>query len=282
MNLRFLSFLMAVVAIVVGVGMVVSGVVSVVYGDPDLAGMLVSAVVCLVIGVPAYFYTRGARYSYVGLREGFVGATASWVLATALGAVPFVLTGTLGPIDALFETMSGFTTTGASVLTDYAQPHGIMFWRSLTHWYGGMGIVVLFIALLPPTGGGAIRLFAAESPGPSTERLTPRLRDTAKNLWLIYVGMTVVLVFVLMAVGLGPFSAVTHAFGTMATGGFSPEAASIATYDSWSVELVLVVFMVLAGGNFALYYAFLKDEDGRFCVILSSVCISASWQSRPY
>lgn len=281
MNLRFLSYLMAVVVVVVGVGMVLSGVVSAIYGDSDMVSMLISAAICLAIGVPAYLLTRRARYSYVGLREGFVGAAASWVVAAVFGAIPFVLTGVFGPLDALFETMSGFTTTGASVLTDYAQPHGIMFWRSLTHWYGGMGIVVLFIALLPPTGGGAIRLFAAESPGPSTERLTPRLRDTAKNLWLIYVGLTVLEVLILMAVGQGPFHAITHAFGTMATGGFSPEAASIGTYDSWSVELVIVVFMVLAGGNFALYFAFLsgrrraivRDPEFRFYIGILAVSV---------
>jgi len=287
MNLRFLSYLMAVVVIIVGAGMLASAVVSAIYGDSDLAGMLISAAICLVVGVPAYVVSRNARHAYVGFREGFVGAAGSWVVATLFGAIPFVVTGVFGPLDALFETMSGFTTTGASVLTDYAQPHGIMFWRSLTHWYGGMGIVVLFIALLPTTGAGAIRLFAAESPGPSTERLTPRLRDTAKNLWLIYVGMTIAEVLILMAVGLGPFSAITHAFGTMATGGFSPEAASVGTYDSWSVELVIVVFMVLAGGNFALYYAFLsgrrwavvRDPEFRLYIgilAVSTILIAAS------
>jgi trk system potassium uptake protein TrkH len=287
MNLRFLSYLTAVVVIVVGVGMLASAVVSAIYGSSDLADMLISAAICLVVGLPAYLLTRKARYSYVGLREGFVGAAASWVVAAVFGTIPYLLTGVFGPLDALFETMSGFTTTGASVLTDYDQTHGIMFWRSLTHWYGGMGIVVLFIALLPPTGGGAIRLFAAESPGPSTERLTPRLRDTAKNLWFIYVGLTVLEVLILMAVGQGPFFAITHAFGTMATGGFSPEAASIGTYDSWSVELVIVVFMVLAGGNFALYFAFLsgrrrailRDAEFRFYIgilVFSTILIAAS------
>jgi trk system potassium uptake protein TrkH len=260
MNLRFVSHLVAVVVVVVGVGMLASAVVSAIYGDSDLVGMLVSAAICLVVGVPGYLVSRNARHAYIGFREAFLGAVGSWVVATVFGAIPFVVTGVFGPLDALFEAMSGFTTTGASVLTDYAQPHGIMFWRSLTHWYGGMGIVVLFIALLPATGGGAIRLFAAESPGPSTERLTPRLRDTAKNLWFIYVGLTVLEVLILMAMGLGPFSSITHAFGTMATGGFSPEGASIGAYDSWSVELVIVVFMVLAGGSFALYYAVLSGR----------------------
>lgn len=287
MNLRFVTFLMAVVVIAIGAGMFVSAIASAVYGDADLVGMIISGAICLGVGVPAYLLSRKARHAYIGFREGFLGAAGSWVVATLFGAIPFVVTGVFGPLDALFETMSGFTTTGASVLTDYDQGHGIMFWRSLTHWYGGMGIVVLFIALLPATGGGAIRLFAAEAPGPSTERLTPRLRDTAKNLWFIYVGLTVAEVLILMAVGLGPFSAITHAFGTMATGGFSPEAASVGTYNSWSVELVIVIFMVLAGGNFALYFAFLKgrrwaiwrDPEFRLylgIMVVSTVLIAAS------
>ncbi|NLV72332.1 MAG: TrkH family potassium uptake protein [Actinobacteria bacterium] len=286
MNLRFLSYLAAVVTVVVGVGMFASAVVSAAYGDSDLVALLISGAVCLVIGAPAYLLTRKARVAYIGFREGFLGVTAAWIVATVLGAIPFVLTGIFGPLDALFESMSGFTTTGASVLSDYDQPHGIMFWRSLTQWYGGMGIVALFIALLPATGGGAIRLFAAEAPGPSPERMTPRLRDTAKRLWYIYVGLSVVEVLILMAVGLGPFSAITHTFTTMATGGFSPEAASIGAYDSWSVELVIVVFMVLAGGNFALYFALLsgrrrailRDPEFRLYIgiLVVSTCLIAA------
>jgi trk system potassium uptake protein TrkH len=280
MNLRFVSYLMAVVIVVVGAGIFVSAGVSAIYGDSDLVGLLVSGAICLGVGVPLWFWTREARRAYIGFREGFLGVAGSWVVAMFFGGIPFMLTGVLGPIDAFFETMSGFTTTGASVLTDYDQGHGIMFWRSLTHWYGGMGIVVLFIALLPSTGRGAIHLFAAESPGPSTERLTPRLRDTAKNLWFIYVGLTVLEVLILMAVGLGPFSAITHAFGTLATGGFSPEATSLAAYDSWSVELVIVIFMFLAGGNFALYFAFVSGRrwaiwrDPEFRLYLGIVTVS--------
>ncbi len=280
MNARFLAFLMAVVIVVIGAGVLVSAVVSCIYGDSDLLGLLISGAICLAVGIPVYLLTRKARHSYIGIRDGFLGAVASWAVATIFGAIPFVITGVFGPIDALFESMSGFTTTGASVLTDYSQPHGIMFWRSLTHWYGGMGIVVLFIALLPATGGGAIRLFAAEAPGPSTERLTPRLRDTAKNLWYIYLGLTIAEVLILIAVGLGPFSAITHTFGTMATGGFSPEAASVGTYGSLPVELVIVVFMVLAGGSFPLYFAFLSGRrwaivrDPEFRLYIGVIAVS--------
>jgi trk system potassium uptake protein TrkH len=260
MNLRFAGHLVALVLVALGVGILASAAVSAIYGDPDVLALLVCGAACLTAGVPAYLLTRRARRAYVGFREGFIGVVACWIVATVVGAVPFVATGVFGPVDGLFETMSGLTTTGASVLTDFNQPHGIMFWRSLTHWYGGMGIVVLFLALLPAVGGGAIRLFAAESPGPTPERLTPRLRDTAKRLWFIYVGLSVVEVALLLLVGEGLFSAITHTFGTMATGGFSPESASIGALHSWPAEVVIIAFMFLAGGNFALYYAFLSGK----------------------
>ena len=224
MNFRFLGYINGLVVLAIGAGIVVSAGVSAVYGDEDMFLLLVSGVICVVVGAPLYWVSRGAARAYIGFREAFVAVIATWIVATVFGALPYMMLGLFSPVDALFESMSGFTTTGASVLTDYDQPHGIMFWRSLTHWYGGMGIVVLFLALLPSVGGGAIRLFAAESPGPITERLTPRLKDTAKHLWLIYVGLSAIETLVLMALGMTPFLAVTHTFGTMATGGFSPLA----------------------------------------------------------
>lgn len=280
MNLRFVGFLSAVVIEAIGIGILVSAGVSAIYGDSDLVALVVSAGISFVIGTPLYVVTRSASHSYIGFREGFVAVVVSWLAAAVFGAIPYVLTGVFSPIDALFESMSGFTTTGASVLTDYGQPHGILFWRSLTHWYGGMGIVVLFIALLPAVGGGAIRLFAAEAPGPSPERLTPRLKDTAKHLWLIYVGLTIAETVILIALGTGGFNALTHTFGTVATGGFSPLAASVGGLGSWSVELVITIFSVLAGGNFALYFAFISGRrrdiirDPEFRLYLGLLIIS--------
>ncbi|MBN1320136.1 MAG: TrkH family potassium uptake protein [Thermoleophilia bacterium] len=267
MSRRFLSYLVAVVIVAVGTGVFASAIVSAIYGDPDLEEMLVSGAICLGVGLPLLVLSREGRRACIGFREGFLGVLASWIVAAVFGAIPYVITGIFGPLDALFESVSGFTTTGASVLTDYDQAHGIMFWRSLSQWYGGLGVVLLFIALLPAVGGGAVRLFAAEAPGPTPERLTPRLRDTAKRLWCIYVGLSLAEFLLLLAVGLGPFSALTHTFTTMATGGFSPEAASVGAFGSWPVELVIVVFMVLAGGNFALYFA-LVSRGGRRRAIL--------------
>jgi len=260
MNFRFVGYLVGLVLVAIGAGMFVSAGVSGIYHDASLVPLVVSGAVCLAVGAPAFYVTRASRRAYIGFREGFVAVVICWLAAAAFGALPFVISGVFGPIDALFESMSGFTTTGASVLTDYGQPRGLMFWRSLSHWYGGMGIVVLFIALLPSVGGGAIRLFAAEAPGPTPERLTPRLKDTAKHLWYIYVGLSVAEVLVLIALGMGPYFAVTHTFGTMATGGFSPLAGSISEYSSWSIQLAITIFMLLAGGNFALYFAFLSGR----------------------
>jgi trk system potassium uptake protein TrkH len=260
MNFRFLAFFCSLVMVAIGAGVAVSAGVGAAYGDKDVVPLLVSGAAGLVIGAPLLALSQKARRAYIGFREGFVAVMMSWVVAALFGALPYVLTGVFGPVDALFESMSGFTTTGASVLTNYDQGHGIMFWRSLSHWYGGMGIVVLVIALLPAIGGGAIRLFAAESPGPTAERLTPRLRDTAKHLWYIYVGLSALEVLLLLAVGLGPYDALTHTFGTMATGGFSPHAASVGSFHSWSAELVIIIFMTLAGGNFAIYFAVLSGR----------------------
>lgn len=287
MNVRFVGYLAALVVIALGAGVVVSGGVSAVYGDPDMLPLFVTGAAYLVAGGALFALTRTAARAYVGFREGFLAVVATWIVATVFGGLPYILLGIFGPIDAFFESMSGFTTTGASVLTDYEQPHGIMFWRSLTHWYGGMGIVVLVLAFLPAVGGGAIRLFAAESPGPITERLTPRLKDTAKRLWYIYVGLSAAETLILMALGMGPFFAVTHTFGTMATGGFSPLAASVGTFDSWSIELAITIFTIVAGGNFALYSAFLagrrrdilRDPEFRLylgIIAVSTVAVAAS------
>jgi trk/ktr system potassium uptake protein len=263
MNLRFVGHLLAVVILVVGAGILVSAGVSGLYGDPDIPALLISAGIALAVGGPLYLATRLRPRTYIGPREGFLSVGAGWIVAMVFGAVPYLVYGVLGPVDALFESMSGFTTTGASVLTDYSQPHGIMFWRSLTHWFGGMGIIVLFIAVLRTLGAGAMRLFSAETPGPVPEKLTPRIRDTARNLWLVYAGITLVEVVLLSAFGMNVFDAFCHAFATMATGGFSTLEASIAGFDSLAIELIIVIFMFIAGGNFALYYWLIRGQPSR-------------------
>jgi trk system potassium uptake protein TrkH len=263
MNFRFVGHLLGVVILALGAGILVSAGVSTLYRDPDVWALLVSAAIALAVGGSLFWTTRLRSHSSIGYREGFLSVGLGWIVAMVFGAIPYLVYGLFGPVDALFESMSGFTTTGASVLTDYHQPHGILFWRALTHWYGGMGIIVLFIAVLRPLGAGAMRLFSAESPGPVTERLTPRIRDTARNLWLIYAGFTALEIVLLSVFGMDVFDAFCHSFATMATGGFSTLESSVAGFHSFSVEIIIVVFMFIAGGNFALYYAVIRGRPGR-------------------
>ncbi len=185
-------------------------------------------------------------------------------------------------IDALFETVSGLTTTGASVITEIeALPAGILLWRSLTHWLGGMGIIVLFIAFLPEIGAGAIHMFRAEVPGPIADRVVPRIRDTALTLWGIYTVFSVAQILLLLMAGMNLFDSVNHTFATMATGGFSTKNTSVLHYDSLAIELIIVLFMTIAGGNFGLYFLVWKKgwrrllHDLEFKTYLSVMGLSA-------
>lgn len=195
-------------------------------------------------------------------REGFLLVTGSWIAASAVGAFPFMLSGAIPSYtDAFFETMSGFTTTGASILTAIESlPKAMLFWRSLTHWLGGMGIVVLTVAILPFLGVGGVQLVRAESPGPTLDKIAPKITQTAKILWLIYVGLTVLETILLMFGGMSLFDALTHTFGTLATGGFSPRNASVGAYNSGYIDWVITVFMVMAGLNFGLYHKLLNGN----------------------
>ena len=195
-------------------------------------------------------------------REGFLMVTASWIAASAVGAIPFVLSGAVPSYtDAFFETMSGFTTTGASILTAIEPlPRSLLFWRSLTHWLGGMGIVVLTVAILPFLGVGGVQLVRAESPGPTLDKIAPKITQTAKILWYLYLGLTVLETVLLMFGGMDLFDALTHTFGTLATGGFSPRNASVGAYNSGYIDWVITIFMIMAGLNFGLYHKLLNGD----------------------
>jgi len=199
---------------------------------------------------------------YLSPRSGFLFVALSWISASALGALPFCLSGAIPSYtDAFFETMSGFTTTGASILTDIEPlPKSILFWRSTTHWLGGMGIVVLTVAIFPLLGFGGLHLMEAEAPGPSVDKITPRVAGTAKILWLIYIGFTVIEIILLMIGGMDLFDATTHTFGTLATGGFSPKNASVGYYKSAYIDAIITIFMLIAGMNFSLYYKLLRGN----------------------
>ncbi|EHM10812.1 Trk-type K+ transport system, membrane component [Thermanaerovibrio velox DSM 12556] len=209
--------------------------------------------------------SRRADASKMTTREAFLAVTMSWAAASAVGAMPFYLSGaTATYTDAFFEAMSGFTTTGSSVLTDVESlPRGILFWRSLTHWLGGMGIIVLTLAVLPALGIGGVQLFKAEVPGPVPEKLTPRVGRTAAILWGVYLAMSAAQTLLLLLGGMSLFDSLIHTFGTMATGGFSSYNQSVGHFQSPFIQWVIITFMFLAGANFSLHYTALKGRDLR-------------------
>lgn len=232
------------------------------FGDGDHIPLLLGAGVTFFSGLLAFANTKLNRD--LRTKEGFAIVTFGWVVFSAFGSLPFLISGAIPSItDAFFETMSGFTTTGASILEDIERlPHGLLFWRSLTHWIGGMGIIVLSIAILPFLGVGGMQLFKAEVPGPVADKLTPRITETAKILWGVYVLLSAIETGLLLLGGMSLFDALCHTFGTMATGGYSTRNASVGAFDSPFIHYVIVVFMLLAGTNFSLHYRFLKGDWG--------------------
>lgn len=261
----------------IGMALAATGLVAAFYGDGDFVAFLASAAVAGGIGWIGYRVSRIGRD--LSVREGYAVVAFAWIAVGVAGALPYLLSGVLdSPVKALFESISGFTTTGATVFGDIESlPHGILLWRCLTQWLGGMGIIVLGIAILPFLGVGGMQLFRAEVPGPTPERLQPRIAQTAKLLWYVYAGMTLGQVGLYLLGGLAPFDAVTHAFSTMSTGGFSPRNASIASFDSAYVHYVTILFMFLAGVNFSLHYravssrgrVYVRDAEFRFYAMLA-------------
>jgi trk system potassium uptake protein TrkH len=233
---------------------------SIYYGEADFWYFIISAVITFSIGFLSFKLTKRERD--VRAREGFAIVTLGWTFFSLFGCLPFLLSGEISSLtDAFFETMSGFTTTGATILNDIEKlPHGLLFWRSLTHWMGGMGIIVLSLAILPFLGVGGMQLFKAEVPGPVPDKLTPRVTETAKILWGVYLLISALETILLMFGGMNLFEALCHTFGTMATGGFSTRNASIGYYNNAYVQYVVIFFMLLAGTNFSLHYRFLKKE----------------------
>ena len=267
LNLKAIVGTLGALLFFLGIALLLPMVVGLIYGEVSWWSFGVTALVAMGLGGGAWFYGGGrAKAQDLRVREGFAIVALAWFVLSLIGGLPFVLGGVLGSYtDAFFETMSGFTTTGATILGGAdtpaieAIPNAFLFWRSLAHWLGGMGVIVLMLAIMPVLGVGGMQLFKAEVPGPSADKLTPRVRDTAKRLWYIYVGITVVQVLVLLP-AMSFFDAVNHAFATMATGGFSTRNGSVADYDSAYIDWVLALFMYLAGVNFALHYRFLRGQ----------------------
>jgi trk system potassium uptake protein TrkH len=226
------------------------------FGDPPLP-YLGSGALCLAAGLGLALPAR-PRERAIRPRDAFLVVGAAWILASLAGAVPFVTTGTLGPVDALFESVAGFTTTGSTVLPRVeTAPATLLLWRSFTQWLGGMGIILFTVAVLPLLGIGGMQLFRVEVPGPVKDKIRPRVIQTARGLWVVYVGFTLAEWLALVAAGLSPFDALNHALTTLATGGFSTRDASIGAYASPAVEWIVLVFMAFAGVSFVLHYRLL-------------------------
>ncbi len=269
-----------------GFFMLLSTVVSLLYSDGVTMEIFMAAIVTMLVGILSMFYTRNHKKE-VKRKEGYIIVTFGWLVMSASGMLPYLFTQSIPDVtNAFFETISGYTTTGASILDDIEViPKGILFWRSLTHWIGGMGIIVLAIAILPLLGIGGMQLFAAEAPGPSGDKLHPRITDTAKRLWLIYFGYTIAETILLKLAGMSFFDAINHALATLSTGGFSTKNASLAYWnDQPLIQYIVILFMFLAGSNFVLsYFAFkgkfqkiLQDEELKyytgFTVVFTIVC----------
>jgi trk system potassium uptake protein TrkH len=264
-NIKIVASTLGALIFFLGIALLLPAGVALIYGESAWLSFLVTAALSLALGAALW---RGLRSSddELRVREGFAIVALAWLVLSLLGALPFVFGGVLDTYtDAFFETMSGFTTTGATILggamtpTIEEIPNSFLFWRSFTQWLGGMGIIVLTLAILPILGVGGMQLYKAEVPGPSADKLTPRVRETAKRLWYIYVGITMVEI-VLLLPQMSMFDAVNHAFATMATGGFSTENGSVGQYDSAYIDWVITVFMFLAGVNFALHYRMLRGK----------------------
>ena len=234
------------------------------YSDGAASSFLLAAAISAICG--GLLFSGFRSETDLSVREGFAVVTFGWTLFAIFGALPFVISGAIPSyLNAFFETMSGFTTTGSTILTDIeAMPPSLLLWRSLTQWLGGMGIIVLSLAILPMLGVGGMQLFKAEVPGPTADRLKPRIQDTAKLLWGVYVLLTGTEVILLMVAGMGFFDSINHAFTTMATGGFSTRNASVAAYGSAYIDWIITFFMFLAGVNFSLHYLALRGKIGDF------------------
>jgi trk system potassium uptake protein TrkH len=260
MNLKALLYLLGALLIFLAATMLFPAVVSLIYGEDDLIPILISAGMTALAGAILFFTCR-VRHE-LRIREGFAVVSFAWLGFALFGALPLHLSGyTASFTDAFFETMSGFTTTGATILQDIEiLPHGLLFWRSFTHWLGGMGIILLSLAILPLLGVGGMQLFKAEVPGPEHDKLSPRIKDTAKILWEVYIIISLSEAVLLYIGGMSVFDALCHTFGTMATGGFATKNASIGYFNSGFIDYVIIVFMLIAGINFSLHYSALRGD----------------------
>lgn len=286
MSYRIVFFILSKVFMLLSLFLGISAVVSFIYQE-DLRGLLFTFFLTFLTGGVLFFITKGARHEELRYKEAFLTVTLTWLGASFFGALPYIFTGSIASItDACFESMAGFTTTGASILKDVESlPRGILFWRSLTQWIGGIGIVVFVLAVLPVIGTGGMQLFKAEVPGISVDKIRPRLVDTAKLLSILYLTLTGLIGVVYHLLGMDLFDAVCHAFTTISTGGFSTKNSSIGHFNSAGLEYAVSVCMLLGSINFTLYFHLLKgnfrdllkNEELRFYLGVVSISVVLMW-----
>ncbi|MCF6295461.1 MAG: TrkH family potassium uptake protein [Flavobacteriaceae bacterium] len=259
LNYKIIFHFLGLLLLCNGGFMLLSSLVSLLYKDGVTFQLFLSGIAVLLLGVSTMIFTRNHKKE-INKREGYIVVTFGWIVMALSGTLPYIFTESIsGFTDAFFETMSGYTTTGASILNDIEIiPKGVLFWRSMTQWIGGMGIIVLAIAILPLLGIGGMQLFAAEAPGPNADKLHPRITDTAKRLWFIYLGYTIAETILLKAAGMSFFDAINHSMTTLSTGGFSTKNESLAYWNGQPIiQYIVMLFMFLAGTNFVLsYFAF--------------------------
>lgn len=243
-----------------GISMIFPLLYALYYHEKAISAFIISMIITVTVGI--LLKKLFSPLEPIRIKEGFAIACLGWIVAAAFGALPFMFAGTFTNfIDAYFESMSGFTTTGATVIAAIeGNPYSILFWRDFIQWLGGMGIIVLVVAILPPLGVGGMQLFKSEVPGPEPDRLKPKIKDTAKLLWRVYIVISALEVGCLYLSGMSLFDALTNMFGTMATGGFNPRNLSIAAYGNPFIEIIITFFMLIAGANFSLHYKVLHGD----------------------
>lgn len=259
-NFQPISNVVGVQVLIVGFLMWTAVPFGLYYGDGDALPLFWSGLITILSGGCIWLY-KFSLSTTINKKEGYLIVVLGWILMVFFGTLPYLLSGvTSGFVDAFFETMSGMTTTGATIFTNIEElPRGLLFWRSMTQWIGGMGIIVLTVAIFPLLGIGGTELFVAEAPGPTSDKLHPRIQETAKRLWFIYLGLTAILCLVLSLIGLGFYDGINHALTTMSTGGFSTKNNSVAHFGP-TVQYVIIFFMILAGTNYAVIYYGLKRK----------------------
>ena len=280
MNFRIIAYIVGWVCNFQAIFMVLPCITALVYQEHEFFAFLISMILCLIVGIP--LTARKPKNKVFYTKDGCVAVALSWLALCIFGSVPFVLSGSIPhPIDAFFETVSGFTTTGSSILTDVeVLPHCVLMWRSFTHWIGGMGVLVFLLSLLPLAGGYHMNLMKAESPGPSVSKLVPKVQQTAKILYSIYIGLTLLQIVLLLIGNIPLFDTLCIAFGTAGTGGFGIKNDSMGSYSTYC-QIVTTVFMILFGVNFSAYYLILtkkirqalKFEEVRYYLGIIAVAI---------